>query len=149
MSELPRGIRNNNPFNVKMTATVWLGEVDRNTDGVFEQIDTPEHGLRIGMKLLKNYHIKHGINTIAKLVNRFAPSMENDVDAYCTALEQAVGYKRDEEFNFCKPSNMIDLSKGIVRHENGDPAKWGKQFWYSEMQFIRACAEALGTPVGV
>lgn len=41
---LPRGIRNNNPLNIKI-GNDWKGEVP-NTDGTFEQFESMEYGLR-------------------------------------------------------------------------------------------------------
>ena len=48
-----RGIRNKNPFNIKLSHNSWLGKVsnDKNTDRVFEQFYQMDYGLRTGMHL--------------------------------------------------------------------------------------------------
>lgn len=76
-----RGIRNNNPFNIKLNKdNNWLGKVV-SSDPVFEQFDLIEHGVRAGLKLLSNY-LKQGYDTPRKIVNRFAPRSENNVNGY-------------------------------------------------------------------
>lgn len=81
MTYIPRGIRNNNPFNIKKTQISWLGEVHPGTDNVFEQFVSLPHGLRAGIVLLKNY-IQNGYDTVEKIISRFAPSCENDTYKY-------------------------------------------------------------------
>ena len=34
---IPRGYRNNNPLNIRISSSNWLGKVSPNTDGPFEQ----------------------------------------------------------------------------------------------------------------
>lgn len=57
---ITRGVRNNNPFNIKMSnKNNWLGKVKHssNTDGTFEQFISMKYGLRAGVRLLKNYFL--------------------------------------------------------------------------------------------
>lgn len=78
---MTRGVRNNNPFNIKLSNNSWLGKMKKNTDGTFEQFRTIDYGLRAGMQLLRGY-IARGYDTPARIINRFAPSSENNVSAY-------------------------------------------------------------------
>lgn len=78
---MTRGIRNNNPFNIKLSYNSWLGKKKKNSDGMFEQFRSIDYGLRAGMQLLRGY-IARGYDTPAKIINRFAPSSENNVVAY-------------------------------------------------------------------
>ena len=63
-----RGIRNNNPFNIKRSSSRWLGKVPfkDSSDQVFEQFTDIDYGLRAGFILLRNY-IKRGDNTYQKI----------------------------------------------------------------------------------
>lgn len=84
-----RGIRNKNPFNIKLSQNSWLGKVSnaKNTDRVFEQFRDIDYGLRAGMQLLRGY-ISRGFDTPEKIIKRFAPSDENNTNAYlCYVLE--------------------------------------------------------------
>lgn len=75
-----RGIRNNNPFNIKKSKHPWIGKV-KGFDEKFETFDCMYHGIRAGMKLLINY-VEHGFDTPQKIIARFAPSTENCVSRY-------------------------------------------------------------------
>lgn len=81
--EKTRGIRNKNPFNIKISNNSWLGKVSnaKNTDRVFEQFKQLDYGLRAGMQLLRCY-IALGFDTPAKIIQRFAPSSENHTSDY-------------------------------------------------------------------
>ena len=83
MEKLTRGIRNNNPFNIRISYNSWLGKVksSKNSDKVFEQFRDIDYGLRAGIQLLRGY-ITRGYDTPRKIINRFAPSYENDVESY-------------------------------------------------------------------
>ena len=57
--KLPRGIRNNNPLNIRK-GNNWKGEVSSSTDGEFEQFVSMQMGIRAGFKILKNYMTGYG-----------------------------------------------------------------------------------------
>lgn len=82
-SLIPRGIRNNNPFNIKRTYNSWKGKLKNGTDKDFEQFRTIDYGLRAGFLLLRNAYIAKGFNTVEKIIPRFAPATENNVSRYC------------------------------------------------------------------
>lgn len=81
--EKTRGIRNKNPFNIKLSQNSWLGKVsnEKNTDRVFEQFKQMDYGLRAGMQLLRGY-IARGFDTPSKIIYRFAPPSENHTSDY-------------------------------------------------------------------
>lgn len=81
--EKTRGIRNKNPFNIKLSDNSWLGKISnpKNTDRVFEQFYSLDYGLRAGMQLLRGY-IARGFDTPKKILSRFAPKSENNTDSY-------------------------------------------------------------------
>lgn len=67
-----RGVRNNNPLNIRI-GNSWLGETAENTDGVFEQFRAMVYGLRAAFVLVKRYILRYALDTIAKIVGRWAP----------------------------------------------------------------------------
>ena len=51
---LPRGIRNNNPLNIRK-GNNWKGERPNQTDKEFEEFESMQMGLRAAFILLRNY----------------------------------------------------------------------------------------------
>lgn len=112
----PRGIRNNNPLNIRI-GNNWQGETSANGDGEFEQFNTPEMGIRAAARTLKNYRDIHGLKTIEEIVSRWAPSSENNTSAYVASVEQKTGIARD---SILGDSDYIDVIKAMIYHENGE-----------------------------
>lgn len=80
-----RGIRNNNPFNIRISTHPWIGKVKKGTDPDFEQFENMYFGIRAGLKLLINY-VARGFDTPQKIIARFAPCSENNVDNYVSFI---------------------------------------------------------------
>lgn len=78
-----RGLRNNNPGNIRLSATTqWQGEVRPSRDRSFCQFKTMAHGYRALIKLLQNYRKLNGCRTISDFINRWAPPTENNTSGY-------------------------------------------------------------------
>jgi hypothetical protein len=76
---LPRGIRNNNPLNIRLDRdNRWQGKVPpkHNSDGAFEQFQDPIMGLRAAAVLLIAHYDRQHLDTIRKLVAVWAPPNE-------------------------------------------------------------------------
>ena len=116
---LPRGMRNKNPGNIRISISEWQGEVpvDENTDGTFEQFTEMKYGIRALMKLLIKY-IRSGRDTIEKVITRYAPGNENNTEAYIQAVCNYTGFQRDEVL---KPdeNTIKKMAYAISHHENG------------------------------
>lgn len=96
-SNLPRGIRNNNPGNLVLTSIQWQGKIAnaQNTDGHFEQFQNVAYGIRaMAMDIIGD--ISEGKNTLTKLISEYAPSFENDTTAYISRVSSATGIGADE-----------------------------------------------------
>lgn len=84
---MSRGLRNNNPLNIRLSATtVWQGEIRPSQDRSFCQFRTMAHGYRAGLKLLQNYRRKYGCRTIADFIRRWAPPTENNTNGYISRV---------------------------------------------------------------
>ena len=68
----PRGIRNCNPGNIRLSGDKWKGLRPRQTDGEFCQFTDMAHGYRALIRLLQNYRKLHGCRTIADFIRRWA-----------------------------------------------------------------------------
>lgn len=114
----PRGIRNNNPGNIRRSKTVWRGERSTETDPSFCQFVSMQYGVRALAKLLLAYHMVHHINTVKGLIGRWAPPIENMTGAYVAAVSKVVGVQPSTVLEFDAPT-LVKLCDGIIRHENG------------------------------
>lgn len=114
----PRGIRNNNPGNIRH-GDKWRGLADKQTDASFCVFKAPEWGLRALVKILRNYQTKHGLKTVESIINRFAPQIENDTSSYILSVCQVLDVKPRDVIDVFEPGIMINLLKAVIRHENG------------------------------
>lgn len=84
--KIPRGIRNNNPLNIRKGSS-WKGERPKQTDKEFEEFISLEWGIRASFKLLRN-HIsgfkgtRPKMNTYRKIITMWAPPSENATEEY-------------------------------------------------------------------
>lgn len=114
----PRGIRNNNPGNIRH-GDKWQGLADKQTDAAFCVFKAPEWGIRALVKILRNYQTKHGLKTVESIINRFAPQIENDTSSYILNVCQVLDVKPRDVIDVFEPGIMINLLKAVIRHENG------------------------------
>ncbi|GLX80891.1 virion protein [Thalassotalea eurytherma] len=108
-----RGIRNNNPLNIRKGEN-WLGLVG--DDGAFAQFETPEHGIRAGARILRTYRNKYGLNSVHAIINRFAPPSENNTTSYIDHAAAFVGVGRYEPLLESDYPRLIEV---MIKHENG------------------------------
>lgn len=118
-SNLPRGLRNCNPGNIRLGSCRWIGEIRPSQDEAFCQFRDMKHGYRALLRLLQNYRCKHGLKSIADMIRRWAPASENNTNAYiidvCRQMQMPSSYVIDIE----DKDSMCALAAAISRHENG------------------------------
>ena len=119
----PRGIRNNNPLNIRK-GNNWKGERPHQTDKAFEEFETMEYGIRAGFKLLKNYISGYGgktkpFNTVEKIVRRWAPPSENATQRYVDFVCQDSGIKPMQIIKFTDRPTMVALVDAMIFVECG------------------------------
>jgi hypothetical protein len=112
----PRGIRNNNPGNIRHGGDKWQGMAAEQTDPEFVQFTAPEWGIRAIVVILRNYRTLYGRNTIRKIITRWAPPTENNTGAYIDNVSRALGIGPDDQLN---EGLIPGLVAAIIRHENG------------------------------
>tara|TARA_R100000315_G_scaffold37273_1_gene15659 strand:- start:16346 stop:16741 length:396 start_codon:yes stop_codon:yes gene_type:complete len=114
---MSRGIRNNNPGNIRHGID-WDGlDEDQSKDEEFSQFSTPEYGIRAMFKILKTYDNKYNLNTIEGIINRWAPPIENDTESYIDFVSSKVGKDRSEVLD---QEDYILLVEAIIHMENGE-----------------------------
>lgn len=116
---LPRGIRNNNPLNIRI-GNAWLGEVAKPTDKEFEQFVSPLYGLRAGFIILRRYIERYDLRTVDEIISRWAPASENNTENYVRQVCEIAKLHRSDELSFSDSEKMIALVDAMVQVENGD-----------------------------
>lgn len=109
--------RNNNPLNIRFSANnQWAGKGGDNGSG-FEQFDTPDHGFRAGLKLMRN-HINNGNDTLSSLISKWAPTGDhNDPVQYAQSVSQQTGIPVDAKLNPDDPQQMTAVARAMSKKE--------------------------------
>ena len=115
---IPRGIRNNNPLNIRV-GNNWKGEVANPSDHAFEQFTEMKWGVRAAFIVLRNYIVRHKCNTIRKIISRWAPANENNTLAYIATVSQRANIQPDEPISWDNTCQMIALLLAMCYVENG------------------------------
>lgn len=118
MHMIPRGIRNNNPLNIRV-GNVWLGEVKNPTDPHFEQFNSMEYGLRAGFVLLRRYIRHYKRQTIQDIISSWAPSNENNTKAYIDTVVKVSGIPSNRILHYSDKKTMCKLVDAMCFVENG------------------------------
>lgn len=119
---IPRGLRNNNPGNIRITKDKWKGLRPVQEDKEFFQFSDMKWGYRALIRTLQNYRRRHGCQTIADFIRRWAPSTENNTGGYisrvCKEMQVPTTYVPDVE----DKTTMCAFAAAISQVENGVPA---------------------------
>lgn len=115
---IPRGIRNNNPLNIRIGNT-WLGEVPNPTDSEFEQFVSVRYGLRAAFYILRRYIRRYGRNTPAKIIRAWAPAIENNTQRYIEVVCKRSLIAPDEVIDYADKKTMVRLVKAMAFVECG------------------------------
>lgn len=116
----PRGIRNNNPLNIRIGNT-WLGERPNPTDPAFEEFVTMEYGLRAAFLILRRYIRRYKKNTISSIVSTWAPASENNTLKYIDRVVQMTHLSPDEPIDYYDRDTMCKLVAAMAQVECGQP----------------------------
>ena len=133
----PRGIRNNNPLNIRLSSDKWQGQVNVNVndndnnsslkgEGAFCQFYSMEYGWRAAFVILcRTYYGKYGLKTIRDLVSRWAPAKENNTEAYIRHVSDYTGISPNkvlgspqEHPTQWRKASALQLKAAIEREES-------------------------------
>lgn len=119
----PRGIRNNNPLNIRK-GNNWKGERPHQTDKAFEEFETMQYGIRAGFIILRKYisgyfGLCDKINTIEKIIRRWAPPSENATQKYIDFVASDMGISSHLPLSFQNKAKMVDLVYAMIFVECG------------------------------
>jgi hypothetical protein len=116
---MSRGVRLNNPGNVRISGAPWKGKVIPSRDREFETFDCPENGIRALAKTLLAYFDKHGLHTIREIISRWAPPTENNTEAYIQSVCSQTDIGPDDILDLNDHQELALLVEAIIFHENG------------------------------
>ena len=126
----PRGIRNNNPLNIRLSwRNKWKGQTppspsptgEGRGEAAFCQFESMKWGIRAAFVLIHNYIHIYGLHTIQAVVTRWAPVVDrNDPDSYAARVRElmeksSVNYRLD----FSNGADMVRLVYAMAIVENG------------------------------
>ncbi|MGX4748142.1 structural protein [Morganella morganii] len=125
---MTRGIRNNNPGNIRHSKSKWQGLAPLQADTQFCTFISVEYGIRALMKLLQTYSKYQGkpgigcgkIDTVEEIIERWAPAADNNhTENYISRVCKETGFKRHDCLNLHDKKTSVALAKAIVQVENG------------------------------
>ena len=117
----PRGLRNNNPGNIRRSDTLYVGEKE-STDPEFKQFTSMAYGYRAMFMLLYTYQIRYGLNTLRGMISRYAPENENNTSNYIRQVSHWSGIDANIRITATNRDTMIPLVCAMSRFENGVPS---------------------------
>ena len=120
--KLPRGIRNNNPLNIRRSGDKWQGLKTLQEDREFFQFETIELGWRAAFVILcRTYYGKYGLKTIRDIVSRWAPAKENNTEAYIRHVSDYTGIAPNKVLGSPQehPTQWLLIGYAMAVVENG------------------------------
>lgn len=119
--KISRGLRNNNPGNIRINSDKFQGEIIPSTDSAFKQFSSMAYGYR-AMFITLNTYRKRGLNTIEKIIGRWAPPNENHTQVYIDKVSEWSGVPKDKILSEISGQDYINIVAAMSRMENGVPA---------------------------
>jgi hypothetical protein len=115
-----RGIRNNNPGNIKYNvANDWQGQTGQDSGG-FATFDTEANGIRAIAVILKNYSSHYGLNTVDGLIRRWSAT---DQDAYVANVSAALGVSPYDSIDITDTATLTTVVDAIIAQEDSRAAE--------------------------
>ncbi|MBQ9523914.1 MAG: hypothetical protein IJR69_02175 [Bacteroidaceae bacterium] len=133
----PRGIRNNNPLNIRRSKDKWQGQINPSGNGnvngngnnsspkgdaEFVQFYSMEYGWRAAFVILcRTYYGKYGLKTIRDIVSRWAPAKENNTEAYIRHVSDYTGISPNKVLGSPQehPTQWLLIGYAMAVVENG------------------------------
>lgn len=122
----PRGIRNNNPLNIRyVEKNKWRGRVKDKKDPKFEEFTTMFYGYRAAFLIIHKYMTLYNLRTPFQICARWAPIGDNNNPSeYAKFVCNRMGCGLNDELDFRDPCQMIRLAAAMTEMENGKGVAW-------------------------
>lgn len=119
---MSRGLRNNNPGNIRRSRVRYDGEVTPSRDAEFKEFESMAYGYRAMFTLLDTYRRRYNLSTIRQMINRYAPPSENFTEGYIRFISRTTGIRPDETLDTRAARDMIPVVAAMSEIENGTKA---------------------------
>ena len=116
---MSRGLDNCNPGNIRRSRVNYRGERHPSTDAAFKQFESMEWGYRAMFVLLDTYRLKHGLNTLQSMLNRYAPPSENNTTEYINFVSSRTKIADISQVDTRNEKQMIPIVAAMSKIENG------------------------------
>ncbi|MGZ5000566.1 MAG: hypothetical protein ACXV7F_09715 [Methylomonas sp.] len=113
----PRGIRNNNPGNLNYAGQSGATK-ESGPGGRFAVFASAEEGLEALSKQLHRW-ANNGVDSIEKIISKYAPAIENDTKAYMQTIAKRMGVSTIDHLDLNDPTTMAKMMNNIIHYENG------------------------------
>lgn len=124
---LPRGLRNNNPLNIRKSNTPWLGKIIQGTDPAFEQFKSLEYGIRAALVNLRTYIKRDRLDTIPRIITKWAPANDgNNTQAYIEAVCKKSYISPHVRIRYNNKNEMCRLVWAMAFVECGQDISFGR-----------------------
>ena len=110
-------------LNIRINGDKFQGEIQPSQDKEFKQFETPAYGYRAAFRILRTYINNYGLNTIRKIISRFAPANENHTENYIRVVSERSGIPTDDPVYADSREMMIRIVAAMSFVENGVEAK--------------------------
>ena len=97
----------------------YLGEVRPSRDPDFKEFETMAYGYRAMFVLLDTYRSRYGLDTIRRMLYRYAPPEENLTERYVRYVVDYSGIMPDEVVDTRSELDMIPIVAAMSKMENG------------------------------
>ena len=121
-NRIPRGLRNNNPGNIRISKTTYKGEIVPSQDTAFKQFESIGYGYRAMFVLLHYYYYSLHLKTVRQIISRSAPPSENHTENYIRHVADAILRGPDSEIDIRSKDEMVLMVAAMSKVENGVPA---------------------------
>ena len=114
-----RGIRNDNPLNIRHGKSQWVGMREKQTDKSFVQFTARVYGYRAAFVLLRGY-IGKGKDTIGKIIAKWAPSSDgNNTQSYINYVSKSTGINASHALRFEDKNDLVEVVRSMAHMESG------------------------------
>ena len=127
MAGVSRGIRNNNPLNIRKSSVAWQGKLVESSDPCFEQFKSIEWGIRAGLVNIRTYIKKYRCDTIAAIIRKWAPASDgNNTAAYIDTVCRKTQLPANKRLKVTDKNLLCMLVWAMIQVECGQEVGMGK-----------------------
>ena len=102
-----------------MSGLLQSCELKPSSDRSFKQFKTMVYGVRALMRILLTYYNKYRCDTVAKIITRYAPSIENNTSAYISFVCKRMHTEPNTVLRLDIKADLFPPVEAICKYESG------------------------------